>query len=109
MLRASSIAALMLFGCSAMLTFAQSSPKTNSVVPGPRLDVDAEGIKVSRIGPGPITLSITEDTKTIYEMVCKGAGIDVYFHPEVNSRSRIHIELNGVTLGGGADSHRGRV
>jgi hypothetical protein len=31
-------------------------------------------------------------------LVCKGAGIDGYFHPEVNSR-RIHVELNGVTLG----------
>ena len=98
MLRIRSLAALMLLGCSAMLTFAQSSPKTNSVIPGPRLNVDGEGIKISRIGPGPITLSITEDTKTIYEMVCKGAGIEVYFNPEVNSR-RIHVELNGVTLG----------
>jgi general secretion pathway protein D len=34
----------------------------------------------------------------IYGMVCKRAGIDVYIHPEVNSR-RIHVELNGVTLG----------
>ncbi len=99
MLRTHSLATLMLFGCCAMLTFAQSSPtKSAGILPGPRLDVDAEGLKVSRIGPGPITLSITEDTKTIYEMVCKGAGIDVYFHPEVNSR-RIHVELNGVTLG----------
>jgi hypothetical protein len=79
-----------------MLIFAQFSPRKNSVIPGPRLDVDTEGINVSRIGPGPIPRSITEDTKTIYEMVSKGAGLDLYFHPEVNSR-RIQVDQQPLT------------
>ena len=93
MLRARSLARLMFFGGCAMLTFAQSSARNDSVVGAPCLNA-AQG----RVGLAPITLHITEYTKRIYEMVCKLASINVYFHPEVNSR-RIHVELNGVRWG----------
>jgi len=45
----------------------------------------------------PITLKSTEDTKVIYEIVGKLAGINVLFDPDYTSR-KIRIDLNGVTL-----------
>ena len=45
----------------------------------------------------PITLKLSEDTKTIYETIGKLAGINVLFDPDYTSR-RIRVELNGVTL-----------
>jgi general secretion pathway protein D len=45
----------------------------------------------------PITLRMTEDTKTIYTTIGKLAGINVLFDPDYVSR-RITIELNNVSL-----------
>jgi len=45
----------------------------------------------------PINLRMTNDARTIYETVCKLAGLSVIFDPDFPSR-RISVELNNVTL-----------
>jgi general secretion pathway protein D len=59
---------------------------------------DAQGpVELTSISNVPITLKSTEDTKVIYEIVGKLAGINVLFDPDYTSR-KIRIDLNGVTL-----------
>jgi general secretion pathway protein D len=59
---------------------------------------DAQGpVELTAISNVPITLKSTEDTKVIYEIVGKLAGINVLFDPDYTSR-KIRIDLNGVTL-----------
>src|SRR5579864_5819607 len=59
---------------------------------------EAQGpVQLQAISDQPITLKLTEDTKTIYETIGKLAGINVLFDPDYTSR-RIKIELNGVSL-----------
>lgn len=59
---------------------------------------EAQGpVQLQTISDQPITLKLTEDTKTIYETIGKLAGINVLFDPDYTSR-RIKIELNGVSL-----------
>jgi general secretion pathway protein D len=58
----------------------------------------AEPIELAPISNQPITLKMTEDSKLVYETVGKLAGINVLFDADYASK-RIHIELNGVTLG----------
>ncbi len=45
----------------------------------------------------PLTLSMTQDTKVIYEAIGKAAGINVLFDPDYNGK-RISVELTNVTL-----------
>src|SRR5882762_10545419 len=54
-------------------------------------------VELTSISNVPITLKSTEDTKVIYEIVGKLAGINVLFDPDYTSR-KIRIDLNGVTL-----------
>jgi general secretion pathway protein D len=59
---------------------------------------EAQGpVDLTAISNVPITLKSTEDTKVIYEIVGKLAGINVLFDPDYTSR-KIRIDLNGVTL-----------
>jgi general secretion pathway protein D len=59
---------------------------------------EAQGpVELTSISNVPITLKSTEDTKVIYEIVGKLAGINVLFDPDYTSR-KIRIDLNGVTL-----------
>jgi general secretion pathway protein D len=59
---------------------------------------EAQGpVELTQISNVPITLKSTEDTKVIYEIVGKLAGINVLFDPDYTSR-KIRIDLNGVTL-----------
>ena len=59
---------------------------------------EAQGpVELTAISNVPITLKSTEDTKVIYEIVGKLAGINVLFDPDYTSR-KIRIDLNGVTL-----------
>src|ERR1022692_354207 len=53
-------------------------------------------VELAPIANTPITLKLSEDTKTIYETIGKLAGINVLFDPDYTSR-RIRVELNGVT------------
>lgn len=54
-------------------------------------------VQLAPISQTPLTLKLSEDSKTIYETIGKLAGINVLFDPDYTSR-RIRIELNGVSL-----------
>ncbi len=54
-------------------------------------------VQLAPISPTPLTLKLSEDSKTVYETIGKLAGINVLFDPDYMPR-RIHIELNGVSL-----------
>ncbi len=46
----------------------------------------------------PITLSISENAKMVYQTIGQIAGINVLFDPDYTSPSRITVKLNNVTL-----------
>ena len=59
---------------------------------------EAQGpVELAPISDTPITLKLSEDSKTVYESIGKLAGINVLFDPDYTSR-RIRVDLNGVTL-----------
>ncbi|HZD31469.1 MAG TPA: cohesin domain-containing protein [Candidatus Angelobacter sp.] len=62
-----------------------------------RMEEASGPVELATISNTPITLKLSEDTKTIYETIGKLAGINVLFDPDYTSR-RIRVELNGVTL-----------
>ena len=62
-----------------------------------RMEEASGPVELAPIANTPITLKLSEDTKTIYETIGKLAGINVLFDPDYTSR-RIRVELNGVTL-----------
>jgi general secretion pathway protein D len=62
-----------------------------------RMEEASGPVELAPIANTPITLKMSEDTKTIYETIGKLAGINVLFDPDYTSR-RIRVELNGVTL-----------
>ncbi len=62
-----------------------------------RLESAQEPVELAPISNVPITLKLTEDSKTIYQTIGKLAGLNVLFDPDYTSR-RISVELNGVTL-----------
>ena len=45
----------------------------------------------------PLTLSMTQDTKVIYQAIGKAAGINVLFDPDYNGK-RLQVELTNVSL-----------
>ncbi len=58
---------------------------------------EAQGpVDLAAISNVPITIKMTDDTKILYEVVGKLAGINVLFDPDYTSR-RVKIELNGVS------------
>jgi general secretion pathway protein D len=63
-----------------------------------RLEGAAGVLELQPMSNAPITLKLTEDSKVIYETIGKLAGINVLFDPDYTAR-RIHVELNGVTIG----------
>ena len=62
-----------------------------------RMEEAAGPVELAPISNTPITLKLSEDTKTVYETIGKLAGINVLFDPDYTSR-RVRVELNGVTL-----------
>jgi general secretion pathway protein D len=62
-----------------------------------RMEEASGPVDLAPISNTPITLKLSEDTKTIYETIGKLAGVNVLFDPDYTSR-RIRVELNGVTL-----------
>jgi general secretion pathway protein D len=80
----------------------QATNPPQAVAPQPNMLrkrlAEAQGpVELTAISNVPITLKSTEDTKVIYEIVGKLAGINVLFDPDYTSR-KIRIDLNGVTL-----------
>ncbi len=62
-----------------------------------RMEEAAGPVELAPISATPITLKLSEDSKTVYESIGKLAGINVLFDPDYTSR-RIRVDLNGVTL-----------
>ena len=62
-----------------------------------RLESAQEAVELTPISNVPITLKLTEDSKTIYQTIGRLAGLNVLFDPDYTSR-RVSVELNGVTL-----------
>jgi general secretion pathway protein D len=62
-----------------------------------RMEQATGPVELAPISDTPITLRLSEDSKTIYESIGKLAGINVLFDPDYTSR-RIKVDLNGVTL-----------
>jgi general secretion pathway protein D len=62
-----------------------------------RMEQATGPVELAPISDSPITLRLSEDSKTIYESIGKLAGINVLFDPDYTSR-RIKVDLNGVTL-----------
>ena len=62
-----------------------------------RMEEAAGPVELAPISNTPITLKLSEDSKTVYESIGKLAGINVLFDPDYTSR-RIRVDLNGVTL-----------
>jgi general secretion pathway protein D len=62
-----------------------------------RLESAQEPVELAPISNVPITLKLTEDSKTIYQTIGRLAGLNVLFDPDYTSR-RVSVELNGVTL-----------
>ncbi len=62
-----------------------------------RMEEATGPIELAPISNTPITLNLTQDSKTVYESIGRLAGINVLFDPDYTSR-RIHVDLNGVTL-----------
>ncbi len=72
------------------------APTTESVLTR-RMEEATGPVELAPISQTPITLKLSEDSKTIYESIGKLAGINVLFDPDYTSK-RIRVDLNGVTL-----------
>jgi len=81
----------------------QKSQNPTAALPSTESELDkrmeqATGpVELAPISQTPITLNLTQDSKTVYESIGKLAGINVLFDPDYTSR-KIHVDLNGVTL-----------
>ncbi len=62
-----------------------------------RMEEATGPVELAPISDTPITLKLSEDSKTVYESIGKLAGINVLFDPDYTSR-RVRVDLNGVTL-----------
>jgi general secretion pathway protein D len=62
-----------------------------------RLALLAGPIDLKPISDQAITLHMAEDSKIIYESLCKAAGINVLFDPDYNAK-RISIDLSNTSL-----------
>ena len=75
-----------------------ASPQANAETELEKRMAEATGpVELAPISQTPITLKLTEDTKTVYETIGRLAGVNVLFDPDYTSR-RIKVDLNGVTL-----------
>ena len=54
-------------------------------------------VMLQPVSNDPITLHMVEDTKVIYQAICKAAGLNVIFDPDYTSK-RIPVDLTSVSL-----------
>jgi general secretion pathway protein D len=54
-------------------------------------------VELQPVSDDPITLHMVEDTKVVYQAICKAAGLNVIFDPEYVPK-RIPVDLNSVSL-----------
>ena len=76
---------------------ANPPPATPTSALHKRMEQAGGPVELAPISDTPITLRLSEDSKTIYESIGKLAGVNVLFDPDYTSR-RIRVDLNGVTL-----------
>ena len=62
-----------------------------------RMEEATGPVELAPILQTPLTLKMSDDSKTVYETIGKLAGINVLFDPDYTSK-RIRVDLNGVTL-----------
>jgi len=55
-------------------------------------------VKLQPVSNDPISLHMVEDTKVIYQSICKAAGLNVIFDPNYNKSQRIPFDLTNVSL-----------
>jgi general secretion pathway protein D len=62
-------------------------------------DIESMGAPVSLmpVSNDPITLHMVEDTKVVYQAICKAAGLNVIFDPDYVPK-RIPVDLTSVSL-----------
>jgi len=71
-----------------------------STVPSPDLGSLGEPLRLKPLPSDPLTLHMVEDTKVLYQAICKAAGLNVIFDPDYTSK-RIQLDLNAVSLADG--------
>jgi general secretion pathway protein D len=54
-------------------------------------------VALQPVSDDPITLHMVEDTKVVYQAICKAAGLNVIFDPEYVAK-RIPVDLNSISL-----------
>ena len=54
-------------------------------------------VELQPVSEDPITLHMVEDTKVVYQAICKAAGLNVIFDPDYVGK-RIPVDLNSVSL-----------
>jgi general secretion pathway protein D len=64
---------------------------------GKRLARLAAPVELKPISDEPVTLHMAEDSRIVYQSLCKAAGINVLFDPEYSSK-RILIDLTNTSL-----------
>ena len=57
----------------------------------------ASPITLQPVSDDPISLHLVEDTKVVYQSICKAAGLNVIFDPEYTAK-RIPVDLTSVSL-----------
>lgn len=68
-----------------------------STAPSPELASLGEPLRLKPVSTDPLTLSMVEDTKVLYQAIGKQAGLNVIFDPDYTSR-RIQLDLKNVSL-----------
>ena len=54
-------------------------------------------VELQPVSEDPITLHMVEDTKVVYQAICKAAGLNVIFDPDYVGK-RIPVDLNSISL-----------
>lgn len=70
----------------------QNAPKTSDEA----LEDLAAPVQLKPLVNEPLTLHMVEDSRVVFQAVCKAAGINVLFDPAYSSK-RIQVDLNNVT------------
>ena len=70
----------------------ENAPKTSDEA----LEDLAPPVQLKPLVNEPLTLHMVEDSRVVYQAVCKAAGINVLFDPAYSSK-RVQVDLNNVT------------
>lgn len=76
-------------------TFGEQTPHQQEVQK--EISTMAGPVTLQPVSDDPITLHMVEDSKVVYQAICKAAGLNVIFDPEYVGK-RIPVDLNSVSL-----------